>query len=174
MRRLLERLPGLTLSVSCTTRAPRPGEVDGRDYRFVSPPEFDRLIEEGAFLEWAEVYGHRSGTLLAPVAEELERGRDVLLEIDVQGAAQVRSRMPRAILVFLVPPSKADLAERLRARGSEDRQALDRRLREADEEMAKASWFDHVVVNDDIDRAAATVAAIIADERGEQPANSPG
>src|SRR5213078_1118482 len=113
-------MPDLAYSVSATTREPRPGEVDGRDYRFVTPEEFDRLIEEGAFLEWAEIYGrHRSGTPIGPVLVQLEQGKDVILEIDVQGAATVRDTMPRAVLVFLMPPSAEELARRLRARHTE-------------------------------------------------------
>jgi len=156
--------PDLAYSVSCTTREPRPGEVDGRDYRFVSPGRFDEMVESGAFLEWAEIYGHhRSGTLRAPVEEQLSTGRDVVLEIDVQGAATVRERMPEAVLVFLAPPSNEELARRLRARHTEGEEDLARRLAAAQGEMDEAGWFDHVVVNDDVDRAAAEVAAIIDD-----------
>jgi guanylate kinase len=153
-------------SISCTTRQPRPGEVDGRDYRFVSPETFRRLVEEGAFLEWAEVFGHRYGTLKAPIADELERGNDVLLEIDVQGAATVRERMPDAVLIFLKPPTEQDLLDRLRARDTESEADLARRLEAARDEVRQASWFDHVVVNDDVARATAEVAAIIDGERG--------
>jgi guanylate kinase len=150
------------LSVSCTTRSPRPGEADGRDYRFVSGETFRRLIEEGAFLEWAEIYGdHRSGTMLAPVADALAAGKDVILEIDVQGAAKVRERIPEAILIFLAPPSEEELTRRLRRRRTEDEPQLGRRLAAAREELRQASWFDHVVVNDDVKRAAGEVAAII-------------
>ncbi|TMK99319.1 MAG: guanylate kinase [Actinobacteria bacterium] len=162
VRRLLQLKPELVYSVSCTTRDPRPGEVDGRDYRFVPRRAFDELIEDGAFLEWAEVYGHhRSGTLRAPVVAELEAGRDVILEIDVQGAATVRGKMPEAVLVFLAPPSKEELARRLRARHTESEGELALRLAAAQGEMEESGWFDYVVVNDDVDRAAAEVAAII-------------
>jgi guanylate kinase len=161
VRRLIQIRPELALSVSCTTRQPRPGEVDGRDYRFISAHHFEQLIEEGAFLEWAEVYGHRSGTLLGPVLQDLEAGRDVILEIDVQGAASVRQRMPEAVLVFLAPPAVEELERRLRTRHTESEADLERRLAAAAEEMAQADWFDHVVVNDEVDRAAREVAAII-------------
>lgn len=161
VRRLIERNPGLALSVSCTTRPPRPGEVDGLDYHFLSPEEFDRRVQDGAFLEWAEVYGHRYGTLIAPVADALQRGTDVILEIDVQGAARVRERMPDAVLIFLAPPSFDALVERIRRRHTEDEAAMARRLAAATREMEQASWFDHVVVNDEVDQAAAQVAAII-------------
>lgn len=162
----MELRPDLYLSVSCTTRAPRPGERDGRDYHFVSRGEFDTLVEDGAFLEWAEIYGdHRSGTLRAPVGEALEAGRDVILELDVQGAASIRRVMPDAVLIFLDPPSEEELARRLRARRTEDLAALARRLSAAREEIGQRSWFDHVVVNDDVDAAAAQVAAIIGERR---------
>jgi guanylate kinase len=158
---LLELRPELVLSVSCTTRDPRPGEVDGRDYEFISPELFDQLVEKDEFLEWAEIYGHRSGTLLAPVLKELTAGRHVILEIDVQGAAAVRRRMPEAVLIFLAPPSDGELERRLRARRTESEPELERRLRAARSEMNQRSWFDHVVVNDEVERAAAEVAAII-------------
>jgi guanylate kinase len=130
-------------------------------YRFVGPSEFARLVDEEAFLEWAEVFGHRYGTLLAPIEEALAAGRDVILEVDVQGAAAVRHRFPDAVLVFLVPPSWEELERRLRLRRSETEEELARRLAGARKEMEQATWFDHVVVNDRIDRAAAEVAAII-------------
>ena len=142
--------------------------MDGRDYRFVSPETFRRLIDEGAFLEWAEVFGHRYGTLMAPIADALEAGRDALLEIDVQGAATVRDRMPGAILIFLRPPSEEELLRRLRSRHTEDEAELARRLASARHEMEQAGWFHHVVVNDDVERAAAEVAAIIDSARKEK------
>jgi guanylate kinase len=157
--------PDLVFSVSATTRPRRPGEIDGRDYRFVSPATFRELIDDGAFLEWAEVFGHRYGTLIAPIADALADGHDVLLEIDVQGARSVRDRFPDAVLLFIVPPSASNflqqLEERLRKRGSESEREIARRLAAARDEMEEASWFDHVVVNDDVERAATEVAAII-------------
>jgi guanylate kinase len=155
--------PDLVLSVSCTTRQPRPGEVDGRLYRFISPRAFDELVEDGAFLEWAEIYGHRYGTLWVPVAEALEAGRNVILEIDVQGAAAVHGRMPEATLIFLAPPSFDELIRRIRGRSTENEAEMGRRLAAARGEMEQAAWFDHVVVNDTVDRAAAELAAIIDD-----------
>jgi guanylate kinase len=162
VRRLRALRPDLVYSVSATTRDPRPGERNGIDYRFMSGAEFSRLVEEGAFLEWAEIYGHhRSGTLLAPVTEALEAGRDVILEVDVQGAAAIRQLLPEAVLVFLAPPSQEELARRLRERRTESEPELAHRLVAAAGEMEQAGWFDHVVVNDDVDEAAAKVAAII-------------
>jgi guanylate kinase len=168
VRRLLESRPELVLSVSCTTRDPRPGEVERRDYRFVSPEAFQHLIDQDAFLEWAEVFGHRYGTLYGPIAEDVAEGRNVVLEIDVQGAAAVRKKMPEAVLIFLAPPSDHELERRLRARRTESESELHRRLAAARWEMDQRSWFDHVVVNDDVDRAAAEVAAIIDGVSGDE------
>lgn len=169
VRRLLEARPDLVFSVSHTTRAPRPGEVDGVHYRFVSDAEFDAMIQTGGFLEWAQLYGgHRSGTPTAEVEAALAEGRDVLLEVDVQGARSVRGRVPDAVLVFLRPPSEAELARRLRARGTEEGPALERRLAEARREIAESDWFDHEVVNDDVDAAVGEVLGIIdAGQEGE-------
>lgn len=159
--------------MSCTTRPPRPGERDGRDYRFVSDRAFDELVAAGALLEWAEVFGHRYGTPVEEVERARAAGRDVLLEIDVQGARQVKRRAPDAVLVFLVPPSREELERRLRARGTEDEATLARRLAEAERELAEAARFDHVVVNDDLDRAADEVLAIIAAHREDPGREDP-
>jgi guanylate kinase len=127
----------------------------------VTPQTFQRLIEEGAFLEWVEVFGHRYGTLAGSMAQDIERSRDVILEIDVQGAATVKERVPESILIFLQPPNEEELARRLTQRRTETETDLERRLAAAREELEQASWFDHVVVNDQVDRAAQEVAAII-------------
>ena len=161
VRSLLAERPEMAFSVSATTRAPRPGERDGVQYRFLSDEEFDSLIAADAFLEWAEIFGYRYGTPAAPVEEVLSAGRDVILEIDVQGARRVRSKVPEAILVFLRPPSEGELARRLEERGTEAAADLERRLTEARSELAEAGWFDHQVVNDRVERAAAEVLAII-------------
>jgi guanylate kinase len=139
--------------------------VPRRDYVFVSDAEFDDLIRRDAFLEWAEVFGHRYGTPAEPVREARESGRDVIVEIDVQGARTIRQRVPDALLIFLVPPSIEELVRRLRQRGTEPDTALAERVARAEDEMAEQSWFDHVVVNDDLDRATAQVAAIIGRSR---------
>jgi guanylate kinase len=169
VRRLLEARPDLVFSVSYTTREPRPGEVDGVHYRFVSDAEFDAMIQAGGFLEWAQLYGgHRSGTPAAEVEAALADGRDVLLEVDVQGAGSVRRRVGDAVLVFLRPPSEEELARRLRARGTEEGPDLERRLAEARREIAEAGWFDHEVVNDEVGAAVAEVLGIIdAGQKGE-------
>jgi guanylate kinase len=171
-RRLLDLRPDLAFSVSCTTRRPRPGEIDGKDYRFVTPATFTELVEDGAFMEWAEVFGNRYGTLAAPVLQELEEGRDVILDIDVQGAAAVRERLPEALLIFLVPPSRAALGARLGRRHTEGEVERTRRLDRAEWEMAQSSWFDHVVVNDELERAARELAVII-DDGTTRPADVP-
>jgi len=170
VRRLLEEDPDrLWYSVSVSTRAPRPGESPSLDYWFVTEEEFDARLARGEFLEWAEVFGHRYGTPVAPMEEAVRRGQDVLLEIDVQGAAKVRARVPDAVLIFLRPPFREELERRLRARGTEDEGSLARRLATVNEELAQAGWFDHLVVNDDLERATGEVAAIIEAYRGDRP-----
>ena len=131
----------------------------------MSAERFEEMVRGGALLEWAEVVGHRSGTLAEPVDRDRAEGHDVILEIDVQGAAQVRRREPDAVLVFLAPPSMEELERRLRARGTEDEQRLALRLATARREMSDASWFDHVLVNDEVDEATAQVEAIIQSPR---------
>lgn len=144
-----------------TTRAPRSSERDGIEYRFISEDEFDRMVAAGELLEWAEIFGHRSGTPAEPVRATMAQGRDVLLELDVQGARQVREAVPHAVLVLLEPPSIDELERRLRARGTEAEDVLARRLSKAEWELGERGLFDQVVVNDDAEEAAAEVAAII-------------
>jgi guanylate kinase len=146
--------PDVWVSVSATTRAPRPGDVDGVQYHFWTRQRFDRTIAEGGFLEWAEFAGNRYGTPRAEVADRLAAGQSVLLEIELNGARQVRTAMPAAMMVFLSPPSWADLEARLRGRGTEDEAAIARRLDRARHEMDAAGEFDAVVINDDVVRAA--------------------
>lgn len=148
------RYPEIWLSVSATTRAPRPGEVDGVHYHFVGAEAFARMVAEGELLEWAVVHGRNSyGTPRAPVVERLAAGRPALLEIDLAGARQVRLAMPEARFVFLAPPSWEELVRRLVGRGTEDADERERRLATARVELAAASEFDHVVVNDDVHHA---------------------
>jgi guanylate kinase len=161
VRALLEARPDLRFAVSYTTRAPRPGEVDGVHYRFVDEDTFGAIVDAGGFLEWAEIFGHRSGTPAADVEAAREAGSDVLLEVDVRGARSVRQMAPDAVLVFLTPPSDEELERRLRERGTEDASDLQLRLSEAKRELAAAPEFDHVVVNDQVDRAVEEVLAII-------------
>jgi guanylate kinase len=159
IRLLLDRFPRMALSVSATTRRPRPGEVDGVDYHFLSPGEFQRRIDAGEFLEWAEYAGNRYGTLRS----ELERdARPLVLEIELQGARQVRERVPEAVSVFIAPPSEEALRTRLVGRGSDTPEQIERRLAVAREELAAEDEFDHVVVNDDLDAAAEELSRLVA------------
>jgi guanylate kinase len=151
--------------VSATTRPRREDEEHGRDYLFLDRGEFERLREAGGFLEWFDVYGDLKGTPRAPVEERLAAGDDVLLEVDVQGALAVREIFPDAVLVFVGAPSREEQRRRLVARGQDDPDAIDRRLAQADAEEALADRFDAVVVNDDPDRAADEVAAILSAHR---------
>jgi guanylate kinase len=168
IKRLLELDPDLTYSVSCTTRASRPGEVDGVNYHFVSREEFERLIREGAFLEHAVYDGNLYGTPIAELDEVRAGGRDVVLKIDVQGAEQVRKRAPDALRIFLAPPSMDELLRRRQERHSESARDQAARQLIAKDEMELASHFDRVVVNDDLERAVHEVLAIIKDARQRQ------
>jgi len=169
VRELLERDPSLWYSISATSRPPRPGEVDGRDYRFLSRPDFESLIAEGGFLEWFDVYGDLKGTPRAPVQKHLAVGDDVLLEIDVQGALAVREAFPEAVMVFVRPPSREAQRERLERRGTDTPETIDRRLAEAEAEEALADRFDAVVVNDRLEPAVEQVAAILTAHRNPAP-----
>lgn len=153
VRRLLEEFPDFGYSISCTTRAPRAGEEDGRDYHFLTEEEFCRTRDAGGFAEWAEVHGNFYGTPLAPLRDILDKGRDVLLDVDVQGAAQLRLSLPNACLVFILPPSLEELERRLRTRGTDAEDVIKKRLANARGEIAEGRWFDHVLVNDDLERA---------------------
>jgi guanylate kinase len=163
VRCLRERIPNLHFSVSATTRSPRPGEVDGVDYHFVSPARFRQLIEEGALLEWAEIHGglHRSGTLAEPVRAATAAGLPVLIEVDLAGARAVKQAMPEAITVFLAPPSWADLKARLVGRGTETPEAIRRRLDTARVELAAQDDFDEVVVNSQLESACAELVSLL-------------
>jgi guanylate kinase len=158
---LLEREPGISLSISHTTRPPRPGETDGRHYYFVERAEFERQIAGGVFLEHAEVHGNLYGTSRTTVQELLAQGRDVLLEIDWQGAQQIRASKPDCVSVFILPPSRAELERRLRGRGSDAPEVIDRRLRNSRGEIAHAHEFDFILVNDVFETALAGLQAIV-------------
>ncbi len=169
LERLLALEPGIRYSVSYTTRPPRPGEVDGTSYSFVDLDTFRDMEVAGAFLETATVHGHLYGTAAHRVEEAVARGDRIVLKIDVQGAAAVRARVPDAVLVFLLPPSVEELQARLRARETEDAASLARRQADAVRELAEAERYDHRVVNDDVERAAREILAIIAGDRGARP-----
>ncbi len=160
-KRLLAERPDVGYSVSCTTRAPREGEVDGVDYQFLSPDEFERRQAAGEFAETALVHGRPYGTLRSEVERVLQAGRHVMMDIDVQGAAQFARAFPQSALVFIIPPSIEVLVERLMRRGSEDRESLLTRLRSAQVELHEIGRYHYVVENDDLDRAVARVSAII-------------
>jgi len=162
VRALRDLAPEVYVSVSATTRDPRPGEVDGVHYHFIPMEEFVRRVEAGDFLEWAVVHGqNRYGTLRGPVDERLAQGEPVLLEIDLQGARQVKETMPDAHFVFLSPPSWDELVNRLVGRGTEDEEERERRLATARKEMAAVEEFDQVIVNDTVDRAARELLGVL-------------
>ncbi|MBR1673280.1 MAG: guanylate kinase [Fretibacterium sp.] len=165
--RALDDIEGLVYSISCTTRRSRPGERDGVEYRFISRPDFEERVKQGRFLEYAHVHDAFYGTLKEDVERELDAGHDVLLEIDVQGALQVRQRMPDAVSIFVAPPSLEELERRLRNRGTEGGEELRLRLKNAAEELQRAGEYDHVVVNDNLDEASLTLRKIILDYRLE-------
>jgi len=164
IRALRERVPGLELSVSATTRAPRAGEEDGRDYHFLSREEFERSAGANEFLEHATYSGHRYGTLRSELERRLAAGGSVVLEIEVQGARQIRAATPEAVLVFIAPPDPASLRDRLEGRGTDSREAISERLRTAELELAAQEEFQHVVVNDQVERAAAALERIVRAE----------
>jgi len=165
-QRLLATDHQISFSISYTTRKPRPGERHGVDYFFVDEETFQRMVDQGAFLEWARVHDHFYGTAQEQVEEVLKSGRDVLLDIDVQGALQVREKLGQdAVLVFILPPSLEELERRLRARGTEDERTLKRRLSVAREEIAKATEFDYLVLNDDLEEAFDHFYAVLKAER---------
>lgn len=159
--RLREELPEIELSVSATTRAPREGEVEGVDYHFLEPDEFERRVEAGEFLEHARYSGNRYGTLRSEVEQRIENGHPVVLEIEVQGARQIRTTMPEAIQVFIAPPRFESLRQRLESRGTDGSESIEARLEVAEQEMKARSEFPYEVVNDDLDSAAEELRAIV-------------
>jgi guanylate kinase len=163
--KLLEDERGLALSVSYTTRSPRPGERNGREYHFVDLPAFEAMLERGEFLESAEVHGHRYGTSQKVIEEVRASGRDLLLEIDWQGAAQVRRLYPESVGVFILPPSLAELERRLRKRAQDSDEVIRRRLKNAVEEMSHAAEFKYAIINNNFDEARLDLRAIVRAER---------
>lgn len=171
--KLLEQVPDLELSVSATTREPREGEVDGRDYHFLTPEEFDRRIEAEDFLEFATYSGNRYGTLRSEVRRRLETGHSVVLEIEVQGARQVRAAMRESVQVFIAPPDPVALRRRLESRGTDSLEAIDARLEVAEQELAAQDEFAHRIVNDDLERAGEELAGIVRAELGSSLDSEP-
>jgi guanylate kinase len=166
IKELLQRIPNLTLSISATTRDPREGEEDGREYHFLTPEEFERRAEEKDFLEFATYSGNRYGTLRSEVERCLSTGRSVVLEIEVQGAQQVRAAMPDSVQIFIAPPAPIALRRRLEERGTDSAEAIDARLETAELELAVQGDFDHRIVNADLERAAAELERIVRAELG--------
>jgi guanylate kinase len=166
--RALKLVPGLALSISFTTRAPRGQEQNAREYFFVDEPTFRSMIERGDFLEWADVYGHLYGTSAAQVEQERTAGHDIILEIDVQGAESIRHKVPDSFSIFILPPSFELLRNRLVARATDSAADLDRRLKGAPGEVAQYKNFDYVILNDDINRASQQLAAVIYAERARR------
>jgi guanylate kinase len=171
IKELLQAVPDLELSVSATTRSPREGEQNGRDYHFLTPEEFERRTDENDFLEWATYSGNRYGTLRSEVERRLDGGHSVVLEIEVQGAQQVRAAKPDSVQIFIAPPDPSVLRERLSSRGTDSQEAIDERLKVAEQELAAQGDFDHCVVNDEVDRAAGELAGIVRAELGRGPAD---
>ena len=172
VKALLQQDPSILLSISCTTRAPRPGEEDGREYRFVSPDEFKLLREGNNLLEWAEVHGNFYGTPRDRIDEATRAGRDVLLEIDWQGARQVKQRFPGAIGVFVLPPSIDELEARLKARGQDEPQVIARRLMAAGGEIAHAPECEYVIINQEFSVALTELTQIVAAARLRFPSQA--
>jgi guanylate kinase len=163
---LRQRIPDLLYSVSYTTRAPRPGEQDGKDYVFVSLEAFKRDIEQGKWAEWALVHGNFYGTSADVIDQALASGKDLLLDIDVQGAAQIRQRFPQAVTIFIMPPSTEVLRQRLESRGTDSRETIAKRLQNAAAEIAQQPAYRHVVVNDSLPEALARLVEIVTRHRG--------
>ena len=159
--RLSDRVSDVWVSVSATTRSPRPGEIDGVHYFFYDEEQFDRAVAEGGMLEWAHVHGHRYGTPRATVEEKMAEGRQVVLEIDVQGAFQVREMIPAAKLIFIEPPSLEVLESRLRGRGTEDDAEVRRRMKTAEVELSRKMEYDTQLVNDDLDQATEALVDLV-------------
>lgn len=162
---VLPVVPDLRYSVSATTRAPRPGEMHGRDYFFVSDDEFDEMVRDGQLLEWAEFVGRRYGTPRDYIDRCLDAGLTVIMDIDIQGARQIRARMPEALLVFLWPPSMQELSRRIYGRGQDPESAITQRLSWARHELEAVKDYDYVIVNDDVQKAAEQLRAIVVAER---------
>ena len=164
-KKILADMPEVAYSISATTRAPRPGETDGKEYYFISRDEFKAWIAEGKFLEFADVYGNFYGTPLNKIEERLNRGEDILLEIDVQGALNVKRKCPDGIYIFLLPPSLEELKRRIEGRGTETAESLQRRLDNAIAEIKIGREYNYVVVNDTVNNAVAQIKAILVAER---------
>ena len=162
---LMERVENLAYSISHTSRTPRGDEKDGLDYNFVDRDKFVSMIDGGLFLEWAEVYGDLYGTSLESVEAKLSQGLDVILDVDTQGAENIKKRFTESVLIYLLPPSLHVLEKRLRERGTDDVPAVQKRLSKAEHEMSQCLWYDHIIINDKLEKAIDEVRAVILSER---------
>ena len=165
LKRVMEYFPDIRFSISYTTRPPRPGERDGEDYHFISPQQFQRMVGKGAFAEWAEVLGNRYGTALDSVRESRSQGVDLILDIDSQGARQIRECFDGGIFIFILPPSLEVLEQRLKARGVDEQGVIEFRVAKARDEMKQARWYNYIIVNDSVEEAAEQLKSIILAER---------
>jgi guanylate kinase len=173
IQRVLKEVPNLSYSISYTTRAPRNGEVEGREYFFVTPEDFEHRIAAGEFLEWAHVHGKLYGTSRHQVSHEIFEGRDIILEVDVQGAASVRELVSDSVSIFILPPSVETLRQRLMARGTDSPEELDLRLKHAPEELRHYKSFDYVIINDEVEKAATQLRCIVQAERARRSRQEP-
>jgi guanylate kinase len=164
VRKVISRLPEVSLSISCTTRAPRPGEQEGVDYSFITREEFSAMEQAGSFIEWAQVHGDLYGTPRANL-ERLQTGGDLVLEIDTQGARKIREAFSDVVLIFILPPSLEVLKGRLQSRGGDSEEAIAARLHNAQKELDQMAWYDYIVVNEEIEEAAEYLASIVIAER---------
>jgi len=172
-KRLVNEVPGLVFSISFTTRAPRPGEVHGREYFFVDHATFDAMVAEGGFVEWVQVYGNKYGTGKAWILEQLATGRDILLDIETQGARRVHDAIPDAVMVFLLPPSAEELARRLKGRGDSSEEQVRIRLDYAKHELSQYKGYDYLVINDTVEQAYRGLEAIVLSTRLSQERMGP-
>lgn len=165
LKRVMDYFPAMRFSVSYTTRPPRPGERDGEDYHFVSAKRFDQMVEEGGFVEWAEVLGNRYGTALDTIRESRSQGIDLILDIDSQGARQIKERLKGGVFIFILPPSVESLRDRLKARRVDQQEMIQFRVSRATDEIQQATWYDYIIVNDKLEEAVEQLKSIIIAER---------
>jgi len=165
LKRVMDYFPDIRFSISYTTRPPRPDERDGRDYHFISPQHFQQMVEKGAFAEWAEVLGNRYGTALNSIRESRSQGVDLILDIDSQGARQMKERFDEGIFIFILPPSLKILEQRLKARGVDEQEVIQFRVTKARDEMEQARWYNYIIVNDRVEEAVEQLKSIIIAER---------
>lgn len=165
LKRVMDYFPEMRFSVSYTTRPPRPGERDGEDYHFVSPKRFDQMVEGGEFVEWAEVLGNRYGTALDTIRESRPQGIDLILDIDSQGARQIKEHLKGGVFIFILPPSVESLRDRLKARRADQQEMIQLRVSRATDEIQQATWYDYIIVNDKLEEAVEQLRSIIIAER---------